>query len=158
VLLFSIMKSEAPQFEHIFTLKDAECVSHIIETHPHVLSVSLFGNLGHMQTASILQLLIEVDDERLFHHFAESFEKEKGDESEAVEKRVIAASYILGDDLLSRIDTSIGDNQHAGNFIDVVIVPPNWREHIDFVQSRLPFGDITVADFVDARELTNRAQ
>ncbi len=152
------MKSEVPQFEHHFTLKDAESVSQSIETYPHVHSVYLFGNLGGRQTAPILQFLIEVDDDNLFHLFAENFKKEKGDQSIAAEERIIAVSYTLGDDLLSRVDASLGDSKHAGNFIDIVIVPPDWHERIDFVQSRLPFDDITVADFVDARELTNRAQ
>lgn len=150
------MKFEVSQFEHHFTLKDAESVSQIIETCPHVRSVYLFGNLEHMQTAQILQLLIEVDDDNLFHRFAETFKKEKGDQSISTEQRIIAVSHTLGDDLLSRIDMNFENNQHAGNFIDIVIVPPNWRERIDFVQSRLPFDDISVADFVDARELTSK--
>lgn len=145
------MRSEIPDFGHVFTREEMKHVVEVLKSHPHVRSVSTFGDLMSQDTAKTLHFVVEVDDETFFLKFSDYLKKEVGDQSIAAEQRMVATSYTLGDDLLAQVDASFKQSQNAGNFIDIVIVPPRWRENIDFVQSRLPFDDISTADFINAR-------
>ncbi len=151
---FETPKFETPNFLKEFTISEAQQVSEIFKTNPHVRSVSLIGAVKQTQKMHSLRFVIEVDSDELFHNFAESFSKEKGDAIIAPERRLEALSRVLGDDLLFKIDESFTHDKHAGNFIDAVIVPPGWQSKIDFVQSRLPFDDITTAELIDALKLS----
>ena len=145
------MRFEVPNFEHIFSKEEMKRALEVLKNHPHVKSAGVIG--GFEATAQTLRFVVEVDDDDLFVKFSDCSDKEAGDQDVAVENRIAAVSYTLGDDLLAHVDECFGQSHNAGNFIDIVIVPPNWRERIDFVQSRLSFDDISAIDIMDAHEM-----
>lgn len=132
-----------------FTEKEARLFANEIAELSGVSAIELYGSISREGTGNDIDLIIIVDDEVLYQKFVacvkQQIESDNLPDISGVALRRNAVEEIFGvpqfTNLIYQIHMPSPGHRHAHLFLDMFVMPVDWRDRLNELQGNLPHDD-----------------
>jgi Nucleotidyltransferase domain len=130
--------------QHVpFSYRDAELIAKAIAQLRGVKRVDLYGSIARHHVGNDIDLLIVVEDKSLYDQFVKEVNNIWKNEFSLLcpgyYARQCAIRTIWKD--FPDADAILPHRSDAGEYLDMFVMPQNWRSRIEEIQGKMPHND-----------------
>lgn len=126
-----------------FSYRDAELIGKAIARLPGVARIDLYGSIARHHVGNDIDLLIVVKDESLYNQFVKGV-----NDILNVTSLLLCPGYYARQCAIKAIwknfpvaDAILPHRSDASEYLDMFVMPQNWRNRIEEIQGNMPHND-----------------